>query len=82
MGKTLKPEFTHRTNEDGSVHSYCSRCFATIADSSSQAQLQAAESEHKCDARLLEIDPVVVGLADLDQRLRRHRAAAPPVRNA
>ena len=55
MGKTLKPEFTHRTNEDGSVHSYCSRCFATIADSNSEAQLQAAEREHKCDARLLEM---------------------------
>lgn len=55
MGKTSKPEFTRRTNEDGSVHSYCSRCFATIADSSSPAKLEFAEREHKCDSRLLEM---------------------------
>ena len=55
MDKILKPEFTHRANEDGSIHSYCSQCFATIADSSSEAELQSAERDHKCDPRLLEM---------------------------
>ena len=55
MGKTLHPEFTHRTNKDGSLHSYCSQCFATVADSASAAELDRAEREHKCDPRLLEM---------------------------
>jgi len=55
MGTFLKPEFTHRTNEDGTVHSYCSRCFATIADAGSTAQVRLDEREHKCDPRLLDM---------------------------
>lgn len=55
MGKTFNPEFTHRTNEDGTIHSYCSRCFATVADSASRSDLDTAELAHKCDPRLLEM---------------------------
>ena len=55
MGKTFDPEFTHRTNEDGTLHSYCSRCFATVADAATRADLESAELAHKCDPRLLEM---------------------------
>ena len=46
MGKVPKPEFTRRINEDWSIHSYCSQCFATIVDASSPAQVESAEREH------------------------------------
>lgn len=55
MGKVPKPEFTRRINEDWSIHSYCSQCFATIVDASSPAQVESAEREHHCDPRLLEM---------------------------
>jgi len=55
MGKTFNPEFTHRTNEDGTIHSYCSRCFATVADAASRAELDSSELAHRCDSRLLEM---------------------------
>ena len=55
MGKKLNSEFTHRTNEDGTLHSYCSRCFATIADSASRDDIEIAELHHRCDPRLLEM---------------------------
>ena len=55
MGKTFNPQFTHRANEDGTIHSYCSRCFATVTDSASRAELDSAEIQHRCDPRLLEM---------------------------
>ena len=55
MGKTFNPEFTHRANADGSIHSYCSQCFATVTDSASRAELDSAELQHRCDPRLLEM---------------------------
>jgi hypothetical protein len=48
-------KFTHKTNDDGSLHSYCSRCFATVTDASSPAETESAEREHQCDPRLLEM---------------------------
>jgi hypothetical protein len=47
--------FTRRRNDDGAVHSYCSRCFATVADTPSSVELKAAEKRHNCDPRLLEM---------------------------
>ncbi len=47
--------FVRKRNNDWTVHSYCSRCFATVADTSSAVELKAAEEEHKCDPRLLEM---------------------------
>ena len=55
MGKTFNPEFTHRTNEDGTIHSYCSQCFATVTESAPRAEMEIAESKHRCDPRLLEM---------------------------
>ena len=47
--------FVRERNDDWTIHSYCSRCFATVADSSSAVEVDAAEKEHKCDPRLLEM---------------------------
>jgi len=55
MGKTFNPDFTRRTNKDGSIHSYCSQCFATVAEAGAPAQVQSAERVHRCDPRLLEM---------------------------
>jgi hypothetical protein len=49
------PPFIRKRNKDWTIHSYCSRCFATVADANSAAEVRDAESEHKCDPRLLEM---------------------------
>jgi hypothetical protein len=49
------PPFIRKRNKDWTIHSYCSRCFATVTDASSTAEVKAAESEHRCDPRLLEM---------------------------
>lgn len=48
-------EFVRKVNADWTIHSYCSRCFATVADAASPAQIKTAEDEHHCDPRLLEM---------------------------
>jgi hypothetical protein len=55
MEDRIEAPFVRRRNEDLTIHSYCSRCFATIADSPSAVVVKAAEKEHKCDPRLLEM---------------------------
>jgi hypothetical protein len=47
--------FVREQNYDWTIHSYCSRCFATVADTHSVDELEAAEEGHKCDPRLLEL---------------------------
>ena len=47
--------FVRKCKDDGTIHSYCSRCFATVADTPSSGELEAAETGHKCDSRLLEM---------------------------
>ena len=47
--------FVRKRNEDSTIHSYCSRCFATVADSASGVTVKAAEEEHNCDPRLLKM---------------------------
>jgi hypothetical protein len=47
--------FVRRHKDDGTIHSYCSRCFATVADSPLDVAVKAREEEHKCDPRLLEM---------------------------
>ena len=49
------PAFMRKRNDDWTIHSYCSRCFATVADTSSNVEVKAAERGHKCDPRLLEM---------------------------
>jgi len=49
------PEFVRKRNPDWTIHSYCARCFATVADSASVAEMNAAEDQHVCEPRLLEM---------------------------
>ena len=55
MGDSQPMEFVRKLNKDWTVHSYCSQCFATVADAKSAAEVIAAEEEHKCDPRLMEM---------------------------
>ena len=48
-------EFVRRRDDDWTIHSYCSRCFATVADSQSAAEVIAGEEQHQCDPRLMEM---------------------------
>ena len=47
--------FVRRINADWTVHSYCSRCFATVADELPAVGLSDAEDAHQCDPQLLEM---------------------------
>jgi hypothetical protein len=42
-------KFAHRHNGDGTVDSICLTCYQTAATTESESQLQALESQHKCD---------------------------------
>lgn len=46
--------FTRRPVPDGLTVSFCNRCFATVAESHWEAELDAAEQAHECDPKLLE----------------------------
>ena len=49
------PSFVRKRKDDGTILSYCSRCFATVAFTLSSDELEAAETAHKCNHRLLEM---------------------------
>jgi hypothetical protein len=55
MEDHIEARFVRRRYEDATIHSYCSLCFATVADSPSAVAVKAAEEEHECDPRLLEM---------------------------
>jgi len=56
MDQRIEPmPFIRKCSQDWTIHSYCSRCFATVADASTAAQVKVAEDEHRCDPRLLEM---------------------------
>jgi hypothetical protein len=42
-------EFIHRTNRNGTMDSICPRCFVTLTTSTWEADLELAESAHKCE---------------------------------
>jgi hypothetical protein len=44
-----EPLFIHRGNRDGTTDSFCRKCFMTVASSQWEADLEPAESNHKCD---------------------------------
>jgi hypothetical protein len=48
------PVFVHRANADGTIVSFCRRCFMTVASSQWEADLERGESSHKCDPIELE----------------------------
>ena len=47
------PMFGHRYNRNGSINSYCRRCLVQVSISTSLAELEAKELEHRCNPRLL-----------------------------
>lgn len=48
--------FTHRpVPNDGTTASFCNKCFATVAASRSEAELEGAEQVHICDPYVLEL---------------------------
>ena len=49
------PPFVRKREDEGTIRSYCVRCFATVADTLSSVELEAAERGHKCAPRLLEM---------------------------
>jgi hypothetical protein len=51
---TADAPFVHRTNADGTIDSFCRKCFLTVASSQWEAELEHAESNHKCDPIHLE----------------------------
>jgi hypothetical protein len=51
---TADTPFVHRANTDGTIDSFCRKCFMTIASSQWEADLERAESVHRCDPIQLE----------------------------
>ena len=45
---SIRSEFKHRSNPDGTFDSFCLCCFLTIATTSSEDALTALESAHQC----------------------------------
>ena len=41
--------FAHRENRDGTFDSICMKCFATVASSLKEAELEQGEQKHWCD---------------------------------
>lgn len=46
--------FVRRANTDGTTDSICTRCFATVATSLWEIDLDRAEQSHACEPGLLE----------------------------
>jgi hypothetical protein len=72
------PNFVHRPNQDGTIDSICPHCFATVATSQWEADLEKAERDHVCSAEELErfkIPPVREGQRDRGRRPPFNRSA-------
>jgi hypothetical protein len=48
LAKSVRPTFAHRKNSENTFDSICTKCFAKIATSSDEADLEAAEESHVC----------------------------------
>jgi hypothetical protein len=51
---SFPPDFVRRSNPDGTTNSICSKCIATVATATWEAELDSAEQCHKCDPSRLE----------------------------
>ena len=49
------PSFAHKYDDNGSVDSFCPRCFIKVATSKSMSDVEDKEIEHKCDPQLLRL---------------------------
>ena len=47
----LQFAFSHRPLQNGAYASICNQCFATVAYSHNEADLEAAEKRHICNSR-------------------------------
>jgi hypothetical protein len=50
-----QPIFPHKRNVDGTIDSFCSECFSTLASADSERELQVAENAHVCKGLKLSI---------------------------
>lgn len=48
MAASPDPPFPHRHNRDGSWDSICRKCYLTVANAPTEAELAEPESRHKC----------------------------------
>jgi hypothetical protein len=48
MFQSSRPDFPHRRRPNGTFDSICTRCFLTVANANTEAELRAAESAHDC----------------------------------
>jgi hypothetical protein len=48
MFQSSRPDFPHRRKPNGTFDSLCTRCFRTVANADTEAELRAAESAHDC----------------------------------
>lgn len=48
MANRTRPTFPHKQNPDSTFDSICTKCFTTLATSSKEADLKAAEDAHVC----------------------------------
>ena len=54
MDPVTRPVFAHRQNKEGTVDSICMKCFATVALSLREAEIEQREQGHRCDPEALE----------------------------
>ena len=54
MESPVKAGFCRRPSLDGRTISFCTHCYAVVAEAKDSKQLEDGEREHKCDPRTLE----------------------------
>jgi hypothetical protein len=59
MDRSSLPPFPHRQNRDGSWDSICMKCYLTVANKPTEAELAVIESCHACKGltRVVSMDP-------------------------
>ena len=56
MRRERFPSYEHRFLDDHlQIHSYCLKCFANVAISTSLHEVRVEESHHRCDPLVLEL---------------------------
>lgn len=54
MDSSPHPGFARRENKDGSFDCVCMKCYATVASSLQEAELEQGEQTHQCDPAAVE----------------------------
>jgi hypothetical protein len=63
-----QPEFKRRLQADGRIVSFCTRCYAVVAETMDSDALIREEKTHSCDPNLLEFWHKIVADAKPDER--------------